>query len=227
MSLSVLDLGQIGTDWVYTTPKRPWDLLLPGEPYVGVIIDHVLRHVIIACRGSTVPMDFLKDVEAGLVRGAGPLGTVALGFYDGVHAAWLSIKPSIPQGYRIYIVGHSLGAAHACLLAGVAESTGTHVDCLMVMGCPAPGDNKLNRWLKRIGRIISIRNVDGMIVDPVYIVPPWCEHPSNPIDICEPASSLTAAQLNNECWPWPVSYHHWQLYLAGIAKLNLPDVYDG
>lgn len=220
MTLTVLDVAGICSGQIYDDSTK-WDLLIAGEPYIGVRIDHARKVVIVACRGSTTLLDFLHDGEAGILCDAGPLGTVALGFYDGIVSSYLQIEAFVRLlltvgRYRLIVGGHSLGAAHAALWAAHAVLQGTQVDAYVLMGCPAPGCGELRAQLLKVPKRYSFRNG----YDPVYSVPPWCSHPSDPILLHEPPSELPAG-ASYGLGPL-VDWHQWVLYLKGIEKISLP-----
>lgn len=75
-------------------------------------------------------------------------GHVHRGFLMAVGSVWPTIRAWIKKEYRnqpIFIIGHSLGAANATILAMRLRLDGVHVTAVYTFGCPRVGDVKFCR----------------------------------------------------------------------------------
>lgn len=119
----------------------------------------------------------------------------------------------------IYITGHSLGAAEACLYAYDRVQRGLPVDGVYVFGCPRPGNSGLGQALAGVPIWRSIRNYSGRFpsFDLVTSVPFDVEAL---LDYSQPApfEDIDEAPEAGDSWG-PFAWHHSQLYAAGCAKL--------
>jgi hypothetical protein len=119
----------------------------------------------------------------------------------------------------IYIAGHSLGAAEACLAAWSRIRRGLPVAGVYTFGCPRPGNSELGVVLSHVPIWRSIRNDCGHLpdYDLVTAVPfdveAW-------LDYAQPAPFEAVAEQPAPNDPWLMfRYHHIELYAAGCAKL--------
>lgn len=215
--LAVLTVALLGSQIIYDDTSK-WSWVLSGRDFaesrIGVLVSDEYKTVFVSCRGSTTPHDFLKDAAAGLLLPEGKLGCVAWGFYDGMPEVYAKIISMIPPGYRLVFTGHSLGASQASILAGYAVAQGVIPAACVLMGSPRPGRSDLCALLRQIPIWYSFQN--GL--DPVCDVPPFANHSHTLIPLHEirtPADTF-------DHWGLLVDWHHWQLYLRGIAKLALP-----
>ena len=121
----------------------------------------------------------------------------------------------------VFITGHSLGAAEACLYAYSRVSRGLPVDGVYVFGCPRPGNSGLGAALASVPVWRSIRNDCGRFpsYDLVTAVPFDVEAL---LDYAQPAPFEDIAESPPSNDPWgPLRYHHSYLYLAGCKKLPM------
>ena len=116
-------------------------------------------------RGSADLGDWMRDLEADPTELA-PLGYVHAGFAEGVPQFLEAVRPYLSG--NLFLAGHSLGAAHACLMAALLGASGIAVQELTLFGCPRPGFTQLGEWVRKNVRTIrSYRNGS----DPVPLVP--------------------------------------------------------
>ena len=126
---------------------------------------------LILFRGSQDATDWLRDLMALPVRPQRhpQLGVVHAGFLIGMEGTFAAIAPLLRRPF--IVAGHSLGAAHACLFAGLwltQRTIGTPtLQRIMLCGCPNPADATLKSLLAPLP-IISYRNRR----DPICEVPP-------------------------------------------------------
>lgn len=145
---------------LYAAPN-PW--LIGGIAYS--VIDNT-----ICCRGSEIDEDWIRDFEAVPVHT--PLGTLHKGFWEGIeslYAAILHIQKPI-------ITGHSLGGAHARILAGMFVQSGNIPTDLCTFASPRPGMDDFKALINSVQ--FPHRNYRYMN-DPVPMVPipiPFIEH---------------------------------------------------
>lgn len=107
-----------------------------------VVIAHrkMLDRDVFICRGSKVGIDWARDSVA--IPAHHPvLGWVHAGFAIGIDDAAAEIT-AVASG-KIALIGHSLGAARAMLLAGLFAKAGTPAHQVTVFGCPRPGGEEL------------------------------------------------------------------------------------
>lgn len=124
--------------------------------------------LICAFRGSETVEDWFDDLKVMPVDEK-PLGFVHKGFFDGMRdvlAEWRAFAQSEPA----WMTGHSLGAARACLMAGLLTAMPGEVPPLGLVGfgCPRPGFAKLGRIVRKGGYPVRIYENEG---DPVPDVP--------------------------------------------------------
>lgn len=132
--------------------------------------------IILAFRGSKTGLDWLHDFEAIPVSVAG-LGTVHAGFYDGIVDCYniLGLTSDVP----LIITGHSLGCAHAAIIAKLCLNAGIKVEQLYMFEPPRVGYQDFHDGLQSIPDIKAWCN--GL--DPVPHVPitlpdfPWVQFP--------------------------------------------------
>lgn len=129
----------------------------------------------------------------------------------------------------VYIGGHSLGAARACLYAYARLKRGLPVDGLYVFGCPNPGNHVIGLELASLSIFRSVKNRRDLVTDV-------------PVDMELLNEEYVPARVFEECNavppstdPWgPFRDHHIQLYQSGCrtlpiypnASLSLVDAVD-
>ena len=210
MSLTELDIYHIchGT----YEPNYPWDFLFQGEEdggtYVGV------RRIggldVVAFRGSTTPLDWLRNYTAFQTYQKG-LGWGALGFRLGLDRVMANVSPKLQDRY--IVTGHSRGAAEGTDFIAEMKLAGRPPVAGVLLAPPRTGRSELANLLADVP-IRAYRNKG----DPVLMVPPYDDHPYPLIDIDE------EPEPND---PWlAVAPHHSELYGRAIAKLDPMPVYD-
>ena len=122
---------------------------------------------IITLRGSVTAEDWFANLAAWPVEHP-DLGMVHPGFCDGIAAVWRRVKPRIKG--RLYITGHSRGAAQAALLTAIAVLDNIRPARVVLLGCPRPGGAKLAKILDGAS-IASYRAVTQFEKDPICDVP--------------------------------------------------------
>ncbi len=222
--ITVLDIAKIGSESIYIDDPAAravlFDHVLTGpevdDRVIGIKLIEPYRIAVVAFRGSTTPEDFLHDLEAALPEHEGKCGWVPCGFWRGTEASYFAVMPLIPPGYRIIVTGHSLGAAQGADFAGYLIEQGRAPLACVLMGSPRPGRSDLNALLTQT-ELWSFRNGH----DPVTMVPTWGDAPGNWMLLYE-------APPENDEWGGLIGWHHWQLYLRGIARLSpMPSFGEG
>lgn len=139
-----------------------WDYFYKNDKvYCGV--KHVNGIAVAAFRGSVTTPDWLHDLDA-LPYQTPDIGTIHMGFYEGVADAVPALLPQLKG--PLVITGHSLGAAHAALFAGKLTAAGVPVSRLVLCGSPRPGFSRLASILVPVPKA-SYKNR----FDPVTCVP--------------------------------------------------------
>lgn len=104
-------------------------------------------------RGSVTVADWIHDVQAEpiVIPHYEALGEVHAGFANGMVQMWGELSGMLRQGYPVWIGGHSLGAARACILAGMMVTQGRDPAACVRFGEPRPGYSQLAARLYRAG----------------------------------------------------------------------------
>ena len=149
---------------LYGTDAAAWQNYFTRDE---VIIAHRVINQIdtFICRGSKVGIDWARD-GAAIPCHHPILGTVHAGFAIGIDDAYAEVRAAATG--RVALVGHSLGAARAMLLAGLFAKAGEPAYQVTVFGCPRPGGEELRDTVCLSGtHPESYRNES----DPVTYVP--------------------------------------------------------
>lgn len=95
--------------------------------------------VVVALRGTTDPLGWLRDLDALPMHGAAGLSGIVChrGFLDGAVAVWHQLD--LPTGKMVTLAGHSLGGAMAVILCALRVVGGDRVDRLVTFGAPRAG----------------------------------------------------------------------------------------
>ncbi|MDD5610580.1 MAG: lipase family protein [Candidatus Omnitrophica bacterium] len=100
--------------------------------------------IILAFRGSQTPEDWQTDFKVRLVASA--FGRVHRGFNEGLDYIWGDVERILAlfrdQNQKIWVTGHSLGAALAALAVDRLTEEEMDVSGLYTFGQPRVGDNK-------------------------------------------------------------------------------------
>lgn len=140
-----------------------WDTLLPHDGgYVARkrIAD---KTDVVIWRGSETDLDWLEDLDASTIIDP-RIGEVHAGFLRGVESVRAALDATIAR--PVLVAGHSLGAAHAAIYAGLSLMSGKDLRGAVLFGCPNPGYQRLANILAGLP-LHSYRN--GR--DPVTYVP--------------------------------------------------------
>jgi Lipase (class 3) len=217
MSLTDLEVATL-VNGMYAYPGDApiaWDHLDTGADNDGVYwgLKRQGDLSVVVFRGSTTAEDFARDAETAFWPDR-DLGPVHLGFLQGMKDVWHEVRTNLTAGSWI-AAGHSLGAARALILAGIAKVNGCAPASAVVFGEPRPGFQRLSDILAPVP-IRSYRNTgaDGhdLVTDVPFYVPgvfPY-DHPRPLIDVSE-------SPTDPNDWS-PFRYHHMPLYLAAVSK---------
>ena len=175
---------------------------------------------VIVCRGSVTLEDWLRDLEseaARIIPGYPSVGHVPYGFGAGILDAYKAISSVVFAQNASYVVGHSLGAAHAAILAGMLVADGRPVKRLLVCGCPRPGMAHLSTLLSETP-ISSFRNGPDPVCSVPVPLPPLLEwrHVVPPRRITVAPTDSNWHGLPAES---PLAFHNIQLYRSGVRSL--------
>lgn len=131
------------------SPEVQWlDRSLKDAPVCWAAIR--LGRLLVTCfRGSVTFKDWVHDLQAvSQTPLEHPLwGRVHPGFYLGTPEAWSLIKTLMGPGDLLVLAGHSLGAAHADMVAGHALAEGVKPHYLLTWGEPKPGQARFAQIL--------------------------------------------------------------------------------
>lgn len=174
---------------------------------------------LVAFRGSTTFLDWLRDFQACMVQT--DIGRVEMGFYVGLRATLGALTAGIPKDKPVIISGHSLGGGRAYLFAALLIKAGYNVR-VVTFGAPRPGDAELKGILApysvnayKNGN--SFENQDFVTDVPLPIHPllPY-EHPRELIPVyAEPPADDNWGVLR---------FHHIQLYQKALASIPAPAI---
>lgn len=194
-------------------PDSPWAM---GVKRVSV------ETRLLVIRGSVTRLDWFEDFRSQEGIEDGQLGTIPQGFayglYEALQWAWDALRTGPMVPFKTIIVGHSLGAAHAALLAGLMMAMDRRpnparkrVQGLVLFGCPRAGQQRLRELIADIPFVRSFRNRQ----DPVCEVPislpilePW-------VQACEVIELDEAPPEGDHSL---LADHHIDLYARGAAK---------
>lgn len=168
--------------------------------------------------GSQTPLDWFEDIE-GIPLDDPLVGKVEMGFAHGLERRFSQIQTIL--GEHTVITGHSLGAARACIFAGLLAASKKPPLRVAAFGCPKPGYDKLTDILSMVPMGIYRNRVDPVTFVPVPIplIGPW-QHNRGIIEV-----DISPAIMESDPTPWAdfndaVEHftfrdHHIELYMAG------------
>ena len=175
-----------------------------GDWIVGYGVDRDGNGVF-AIAGSERLEDFVADVEFLPVDG-GQLGMVHSGFYRDALAVFAALRPLMVGKFSI--VGHSLGASRAAILAGLCAINKLQVTNLFMFEPARPGFEMLGFLLHgHIPNIIGTSNSRDFVPDMPPEFPYPYRHVIPLIDLDHPADSID-----------PVQDHMLDAVIAGVLK---------
>ena len=179
----------------------------------GVYVYHrnVRGYDVIAFRGSDNMEDWLRDLK-GWPKYHPKLGFCHAGFLEDMDLVAQEVLLLLQPASKVVVIGHSLGAARALILAALMTVSGLKPDYVVVWGEPRPGFSKLKNILLGGGFLIrSYKNRN----DPVTLLPYYFglyRHVTDPIKLDV---------------PMPADYkgipdHGISLYLIGMDGYQTP-----
>lgn len=214
--LTELDLAKL-CQRLYDT-HQGWDFIWeqPEHAMTAAIMSLPERDVIV-CEGSHTPLDWIDDAisEVPAIPIHPQLGEVPAGFYAPLpkflDAIIGHVRPSP------VIIGHSLGGARAVILGAMFTLGVKPPSAVVAWGCPRPGTATMAKVLNDVP-VRWYDNAPGDDADKVCTAPrtipkilPW-QHIGLMTRFQEPAPPDD---------PWgPLRFHHFELYMAGTAKLD-------
>lgn len=178
---------------------------------VWVGVKHYEDCSVIAFRGSTTFLDWVRDFEASMVPDP-TLGWVEMGFLRGMRDIKAHVDTIVPYNKPMYITGHSLGAARALLFAALCNAAEEEIAAVVTFGSPRPGGQKLKNILALVP-VRSYKNGDDPVTDVPLDIPliDGYIHPHDLIAVDVPANP-------GDTWGL-LSRHHSQLYQQAMKKL--------
>ena len=203
--ISDLQLARLCQSIYDPQPGDFQSILEIGDAHMGIA--EVEGYTVICFRGTVNAADWLADLDAVPVKHA-TLGTLHAGFAKPMQDVFYALAPHYRS--QVVITGHSLGAAHAALLAGLYRMAGIPVERLVLFACPNAGYERLAEVLEPINAV-SYRNE----IDPVPIVPMLPYVPPVP---------HTIVCTRPEGWEIldPISWHSINLYVEACVSMNVP-----
>ena len=211
--------------WLYTSlaaPSGTWDHIIPVDGAYAAV--KTFGGMSVVCfRGSVTFLDWIEDFSMfATPTFVDRLGPIHPGFYGGV----LAVRDMLDKvlAGKVVIVGHSLGAGHALVYAGLRAAAGKAVDGLLLFGSPRAGGPELAALLHSVPAL-SYRNGDADGHDLVTDVPVGFP----PLINYTPSFPFTAVRHSPDpADRWgPFRYHHMGHYAAalgatGAATKTLP-----
>jgi hypothetical protein len=199
---------------IYAGSADAWDHFDPGadDDAVCWALKKLDGYDAVVFRGSDTFKDWIRDLRAAPIPTR--LGQVHAGFYAGMEKTWAEIRAM--QSQPLIVTGHSLGAARAGVLCGLAILDGTTPAARVVFGEPKPGFADLAKITDAApGR--SYRNGDhrhhDVVTDVPFSFPPFeYVHPTPIIPVTDVPTGDIFARLGLFAW------HHIAHYEAATPS---------
>lgn len=185
-------------------------------------LKHLAEADAVILRGSVTVADWIHDGQAvsTVVPHYEALGPVHAGFAIGMPQMWGELADMLRQTHPVWIGGHSLGAARACILAGMMLAEGIEPDACVRFGEPRPGFAPLAALLNRADMYqASYRNAGPWGHDYVTDVPfalgafPYT-HPIPLTDVDAPPTGELMQRFGL------FAGHHASLYASALHQLD-------
>lgn len=198
--------------------KQP--LMVGGIAYSINLVDGVWR---VTPRGSESIEDWIRDFEA--IPKWTPIGKVHAGFWIDMPALYAAVKAKLAEApdAPLVIGGHSLGGAHARLLAAMCALDGIKVAQLTTIASPRPAFANVRRLIEKSGMPHENFHFNNDPVPlegkPIPMIAPW-EHTE-----VDAAGNEAWTQLNGVSDPndlTPLRDHHLDErfgYIPALAAL--------
>lgn len=167
--------------------------------------------------GSHNPRDWLRDFQAFMIQVPG-IGGVEAGFNEGTDDVVYVLLKNIPKTLPVVVGGHSLGAAHAHVVARklIAAGFAAPLVSRCVFGSPRPGDAVLAGGL-RDSPVESYRNFQDFDHQDFVCDVPFEIFPLAPFKHPGAYTLINVAPEANDPWG-PLARHHMQLYRKGLPN---------
>jgi fermentation-respiration switch protein FrsA (DUF1100 family) len=198
---------------LYNNDIADWAAVLNPEAAKGVDlgVKRFGESVAVVCRGTVTPHEWIfNDLDSEFWRafaGFPAIGDIPFGFSLGLTSAFAML-----QQYRdtqVTFTGHSLGAAHASELCGMAVEAGWQVRRLVTFGSPRPGMMALRQLLAKLPKALY-RNLSDPVCDVPTSPPFWHLDEFIGLEGFPPPSD-----------PWgPLRDHHIELYAKAMINGN-------
>ncbi len=166
---------------------------------------------VVSFRGSKTTEDWIRDFEA-LPQWDSEIGFVDGGFLEGMDDALKAITPLITTG--VWMVGHSLGGAHARISAAKLLTRGFRIGGVTVFGSPKPGFINLRRILEKSSCVhSSFRNRNDIVPALPFSLSPLLDyvHTEDWIALDAPPAQDNLEALRD---------HEVDLYYKGVLALG-------
>jgi len=179
-----------------------FNMVLRERNDAGVCVgirEHPADFIVIAFRGSVTLRDWIRDIVSFLperIKGQ----DFPLGFGDGMEQANANLQHFVKNGKPVYVVGHSLGAAHATIFNFLNPKM--NLVRMVLMGCPNTTCGPLG------GNPVSVhsyQNGNDFI----------CNLPPSPTWY-QSFYPLIKVNGGRDTFPNLFMYHHIEYYLKGI-----------
>lgn len=144
------------------------------------------------------------------------LGPLHAGFYEDLPALIEQLKPDIPAGARVYVIGHSKGAGQAPQLGALLKLAGVNVVGHVLFAPPHAGYQQFADWLAKNIPGVAYRNAPQRLEafgDPVPLVPPSPYVPSYPLTYVDAPPAGLERMLS-------VQWHKGALYIQGVNAIT-------